>query len=138
MDIATMSREELERQLLWNQGGVGLGSVAGAALWNMQAPGPGKPDWPSIVAVGGDPSTYTDEELRKIVAFAQKVTERYDRMFRVRMGANLLILRKDGDGRWLRKRLTWCKGPMYSESLDEALAVLAPELFKKGEVVAGS
>jgi len=121
-----MTREEMIAKLLWNSGGNGFGicSVANAFMWTMDRPGPNNQDYPSIVAVTGSPKDYTDEELEKLVAFAEQATSRYDRMFSYRRGANLIIFEKFA-GQWLRKRLSWEMGPMFSPTLDEAIAIMA-------------
>lgn len=124
----SLSREELVGRLEWNSGGYGFGicSVASSMLWAMDRPGPDRPDLKAIVAVSGPAEKYTDEELEKIAAFAERVTARYDRLCSIRRGANLILLDKRDDmgGRWMRKRLTWTMGPMYSDTLDEALAAM--------------
>ena len=123
-----MNREEMAAKVLWNTGGHGLGicSVAIGALWGMDTPSAERPDYPSMVAVNGNPEDYTDEERIKIVAFSERVTAHYDKMFNCRRGCNLIIIGKPTtpDGKWFRKRLTWQYGPMYSSSLDEALKVM--------------
>ncbi len=124
-----VSRQELIAKLEWNQGGTGFGicSFAMAAIWAEDRPGPDKPDLKSIVAVNGPPDKYTDEELAKIVAFAERKTAAYDQMYRWRRGANLILINKHDTGigtLWLRKRLSWDHGPMYSATLDEALEVM--------------
>jgi hypothetical protein len=119
-------RTALIDQLEWNSGGYGYGlcSVAGAMIWEDDRPTKDKPDLKSIVAVCGDPAKYTDEELALIVEFSKVVTRRYDEMFKYRRGCNMILLDKRDDGMWLRKRLSWTQGPMYSPTLDEALAVM--------------
>lgn len=123
-----MTRQEMIAKLLWNSGGDGFGilSFANAMLWAQDRPGPGKPDLPSIVAVGGSPDDYTDEELEKLVAFGERTTARYDKIFSVRRGANLILFRKplESHGSWMRKRLSWESGPMYSKTLDDAIAFM--------------
>lgn len=125
-----LSRQEMIGKLEWNRGGYGFGicSVASSMLWAMDAPGPGKPDLKCIVAVSGSPEKYTDEELAKIVVFSERVTAKYDTMFRYRRGANLILLDKSSDLnseiKWMRKRLTWTQGPMWSDTLDEAISVM--------------
>lgn len=124
-----MTREAMIAKLMWNAEDAGFGfgicSVGASMAWAMDAPGPNKPDLPSIVLIGGPPDKYTDDELAKLVAFSEQATADYDSRFRYRRGANLLCINKSGDGRWLRKRMTWEIGPMYSITLDHAIAVLA-------------
>ncbi|MGE5392720.1 MAG: hypothetical protein ACM3NH_03175 [Candidatus Saccharibacteria bacterium] len=133
MDVSALPREELVKRVLWNSGGMGFGicAMANSMAWGLDRPGPDNPDWISIVAVSGAQESYTDEELRKIADFAEKVTARYDRLFSCRRGANVYLLKKWDDGTWMRKRLTWTQGAMYSRTLDEALRHLAPELFSQ-------
>ena len=124
----SVTREEKVTKLLWNSGGNGFGicSFANSILWAMDRPGPDKPDFPSIVAVGGSPEDYTDEEIDKLFAFSEFATARYDRFFGIRRGANLILFRKptDSGGPWLRKRMSWEMGPMYSPTLDDAIAFM--------------
>lgn len=123
-----MTREEMIGKLLWNSGGMGFGicSVAASMIWDMDRPTPDKPDYPSILAVNGPSDLYTDEELEKLVAFGDKITARYDTYFKYRRGANLTLIGKTDreDGMWLRKKLSWTMGPMYSPSLDEAITLM--------------
>ena len=121
-----MSREELIAELVWNGGGCGFGicNVANAMTWAMDKPGKGKPDLKSIVVVRGPPEKYKDEELRELAAFSERVTADYDKRYIYRRGANLICIDKTEDGRWMRKRLTWEMGPMFSDTLQEAIAVM--------------
>ena len=121
-------RQEMIEELEWNSGGYGFGicEIANSMLWAMDRPGPDKPDLKSIVAVSGPPDRYTDDELEKLVALSRRVTARYDEMFRYRRGANLILIDKpkESNGKWLRKRLSWNRGPMYSNTLDEAIEIM--------------
>lgn len=123
-----LSRQEMIDKLEWNSGGYGFGvcSFANSMLWAMDTPSSEKSDLKSIVAVSGPPKKYSDEELEKIVAFSERVTARYDKMFRYRRGANLILLDKPSfaDGKWMRKKLSWTEGPMYSDTLSEAIAFM--------------
>jgi hypothetical protein len=125
--VDALTRQEMIDRLEWNGGGYGFGvcAFAGMMSWALDEPGPNKPDLKSIVAVSGPPAKYTDEELTKLVTFAESKTARYDAMFRVRRGANLVLFdKREFDGKWMRKRLTWDMGPMYSDTLDDAIAVM--------------
>lgn len=82
------------------------------------------PDIKSVVIVNGPPEKYTDEELGKIVNFSREKTARYDRIFPCRREANLYILNKTEQGKWLRIQQSWRIGPFFSETLDEAIALL--------------
>src|SRR5208337_144505 len=121
---AAKERKALINQLEWNSGGYGFGicSVANSMMWALDQPTKDKPDLKSVVAVCGEPKKYTTEELRRIAEFSKAATERYDKMFSYRRGCNLILLDKRDEGSWMRKRLTWESGPMYSTSLEEALA----------------
>lgn len=114
-------------KLMWSEGGAGYGicSFAGAMLWESQRPSESYPDWPSVVAVRGPAEKYSDDELARLVEFSGARTARYDEMFRWRQGANLIVLDKVETGAWLRKRMSWTHGPMYSPTLAEALAVMS-------------
>lgn len=120
------TRDELISSVEWNSGGYGFGvcSLAGSILWGMQEPSAKKPDLKSTIAICGKPEKYTDEELEKVVAFAKRHDEKYDKMFRYKLGCNMILFDKTDEGRWMRKRLTWTMGPMYSPTLDEAIAVM--------------
>lgn len=115
-----MTRKEMVAKLLWNSGGI----FRNPLTWTMGRPTPSKPDWSSIVAINGSPNNYTNEELEKLVAFAEKATARYDLLFSYRRGANLILFEKLGE-RWLRKRVSWDMGPMFSPTLDEAIQFMA-------------
>jgi hypothetical protein len=129
-----MNRKELRLLLIdqveWNSGGYGFGicSVANSMMWAMDEPSADKPDLKSTVAICGDPKKYTDEELEKIVAFAKRRDKKYDEMVRYRRGCNMILIGKEEDNapshRWMRKRLTWNRGPMHSPTLDEAIAFM--------------
>lgn len=133
-----MSREELIARLMWNSGGTGYGvcQVAGAMLWADDRPTPERPDWISVVAISGPPEKYTDEELQILVDFSEEATRRYDTRWHWRRGANLICIGKDpfsssGPVSWMRKRMSWLYGPMYSATLLEALAVFTKDWSPK-------
>lgn len=123
----TGDRTDLIDKLLWNNGGTGFGicAFANSMSWTMSKPKEphGSDDLKSIVAVSGPPDKYTDEELQTLVAFSERRTADYDKMYKWRLGANLICIDKYSDNNWLRKRLSWDRGPMYSPTLSEALAV---------------
>ncbi|MBI2046807.1 hypothetical protein HYT26_01430 [Candidatus Pacearchaeota archaeon] len=127
-------RKEAEAKVLWlkpdSGTGFGLCAFAGQIIWNEQEPKKFNPetgrfddDWASVVAVIGPKLKYFDWELEKIIPFAEKMTQEYDKHWRYRVGCNLIILEKREDGRWLRKRMSWIEGQMYSKSLDEAIKI---------------
>lgn len=120
-----LSRRQMVEKLQWNRGGYGFGicEVAMSMMWAMDRPGPGKSDLKSVVAVSWPPKRYTDQELKKILAFSERITADYDKMFQWRRGANLVLIDKLGDGRWLVKRLSW-KNPVCKPTLEEAFAVI--------------
>lgn len=120
--------DELVARVEWFSGGGGFGlcRVANMMAWEMDRPdkSSGKGDLVSIVAVGLPKEKYTIEELRLIAGFADRVTARYDRLFGFRRGANMILIDKMSDGRWLRKRLSWTEGSMVSDTLADAIAVM--------------
>jgi hypothetical protein len=121
------SRDELIELLMWHEGGDGFaGNIALSMAWALDQPGPERPDLQSIVSIKGPPEKYTDEELRTLLEFSQRRTSRYDEMFTVRRGANLILFDKPEylGGVWKRKRLTWTHGPMTSPTLEEAIAAM--------------
>jgi hypothetical protein len=119
------TREELIARLVWNNGGMSYGvcSFAGMLISDLDRPGPGKPDLKSIVAVSSPPEKYTDEELQKLVAFSEEQTAAWDRISSCRRGANYILINKQDENSWYRKRVSWDMGLMHSPTLDEALAV---------------
>jgi hypothetical protein len=123
--VEEMTRDQLIEEIMWNDGGYGFGipSFGSRMLWALDTPGPDKPDLPSIVMVCSPTDKYTDDELRLLLAFSREKTAEYDRMFRIRRGANLVIFDKPTymNGKWMRKRLTWEFGPMHSDTLEEAI-----------------
>ncbi|MBX4195850.1 hypothetical protein KW796_02765 [Candidatus Parcubacteria bacterium] len=116
-------REELIAKLLWLDHDTE--HPADHLMRYLKRPGPDNPEPVSVVGVEGNPGDYSDEELEKIVAFAEKANARYDEHWRSRIGANFIVFGKSlHDGKWLRKRFSWYMGPMYSDSLDEAIAFM--------------
>jgi hypothetical protein len=125
------TRKEMIADMMWlapDLGhGFGICSFAASLIWGDQKPTEKKPDWKSVVFVKGPEKKYTLEEIKKLCAFSQSKTADYDRLFSVRMGCNIIIISKEesctkGKFSWLRKRITWESGPMYSKTLDEAIA----------------
>ena len=128
--MGKLTRKQLEDALLWNSGGTGFGicRVAGMDIWASRRPEHprGEDDLPFTVAVMGPKEKYTYSELLKLFRFSWRRTEEYDRMFRWRLGANLIHINKQVSNQgatWMRKRMSWEYGPMWSETLDEAIAV---------------
>lgn len=128
---------------MWNHGGAGFGlcEMAGIMMHAMDKPGSGKEDLKSIVTVGAPPEKYTDEELQKLADFSDHATAEYDgHGWAYRRGANLICFDKTEIGedqyRWLRKRLTWHMGTMYSETLEHAMAWMEPDREKRQELLA--
>jgi len=106
--------------------GFGICSFGNMMRWNIRRE---KKDWGSIVGTKVPLERYTKEDLIKMLLFAQKVTTDYDKYFRIRQGANIVILNKD-DSRtyekkpfkqWMLKRLSWESGKFYHDNLDEAI-----------------
>jgi hypothetical protein len=132
-------KEELIAKLMWNSGGAGYGvcAVAGAMLWGMDQPTETRPDLISIVAIGGSPCEYSDIELKRLVEFSEAATANYDKRWRYRRGANLICISKHEDSTgvyWMRKRMSWTMGSLFSPTLDEALAIFEREWAKPQEV----
>lgn len=137
-EVIQEKREDWIAQLLWNSQteglpGFGLCRISGMDAWDSQALQRDKPDWPAIVCVTGPPEKYTDEELRRLAEFARAETARYDRLFGVRRGANLICFDKREDGRWMRKRLSAYTGPMYSPSLEHAIWVMTASWLRSAQ-----
>jgi hypothetical protein len=127
-ETVTLDRQEMVDRLEWNHGGGGFGICreANSMMWAMERPKEphGADDLKSIVAVSAPADEYSDEELKKLVEFSERQTFEYDQRFRGRLGANVILIgKKFEETRWYRKRLSWESGPMYSDSLDEAIAV---------------
>lgn len=122
-----MSRKELVEEIMWNDGGYGFrgGGIVASMAWAMDAPSASKPDLKSVVAVSGPPRKYGTDELRKLATFARQRTAAYDKMFRYRRGANLVLFDKVDSDTWMRKALSWESGPMFSATLDHAIAFMA-------------
>ena len=135
-----MSRQEMIAAMEWTapDSGMGFGvcAVGNMLMWAMDEPGPERPDLKSIVAVFGPPEQYDDQELRRLWAFSQRRTRDYDRMFRYRRGANLILIGKRSwsNGAWIRKRMTWNRGPMSSPTLGEAMATFDDQYAKTRSV----
>ncbi len=129
------THNELLKRFVWNDGGYGFGvcAIGNSLIWGSDRPGPDKPDLPSTVFLCGNPAKYTDEELAKLTEFADEQDRRYDEMFHWRRGCNAILFDKVEAGRWMRKRLTWQYGPMFSTTLDEAIAVFTKEWKRMDE-----
>ena len=91
----------------------------------------------SIVLVKGPADQYADDELEALVAFSDRQTADYDRLWKTtkpadqvkaRDGCNAIIIGKALDGNWLRQRLSWYSGEMFSPSLAEAMEVFDKNL----------
>jgi len=123
-----MNRQQMIEQMEWltpdSGTGFGICSVGNSFLWAMQEPSKAQPDLKSIVAIKGPTIKYTDGEITALFEFSQRQTARYDELFRYRLGANMIIIDKTDWG-WLRKRMSWDMGEMYSKTLDDALAVFS-------------
>jgi hypothetical protein len=63
--------------------------------------------------------------LELIVKFADERNRIYDRMFSYRRGCNAICIDKFSKTSWLRKRLSWTMGPMFSASLEEAIEFMS-------------
>ena len=91
----------------------------------------------SIVLVKGPADQYADDELEALVAFSDRQTADYDRLLqtasqvKARDGCNAIVIGKCSDEistRWLRHRLSWHIGPMFSPTLAEAMEVFDKNL----------
>ena len=127
-----MERQKMIDEMEWLEAGSGTGfgicRVANMLfMWGTDEPGPDRPDLKSVVAVKGNPEDYTDEELTALYEFSQRQTADYDKHWRYRRGANLIIIGKRF-GKWLRKRMSWDMGEMWSDSLEDAMAVFDRDL----------
>jgi hypothetical protein len=126
------TRHRMIREMVWltpdSGGGFGCCSFGASFIWGDQMPSKEHPDWKSTVFVKGPAEKYSLRELRKLHRFSKKKTVEYDRLFSVRMGANAIVMDKvqhdfSENTSWLRKRMSWEMGTMYSKTLDEAIAV---------------
>ena len=120
-ETGTMTRQAMESRLTWNSGGYSLSGMAGLTWGLIDGP-----DIPSTVAVSGPPSRYTDDELSKIVAFAEWQDARYDKLFRVKRGCNGILFDKldwlsTRPVRWMVKKFTWESGYESHATLDDAI-----------------
>lgn len=122
------TRQEMIKDMVWltsdSGGSFGSCSFGAAFIWGDQMPSADNPDWKSIVFVKGPAEKYNDEEIGKLYQFSVEKTAEYDKLFTVRMGANAIVMDKVAGEKiyWLRKRMSWECGPMYSETLEEAIA----------------
>ena len=116
------TRQQLIDALMWSDGGTGWGVCA---IGNMLAAKMNANEIRSCVTVQGNPDDYTDEELEKLVAFSKERSEYHRRICgNILSSDNLTIIRKNKNN-WLRKRRSWEYGPMYSNTLDEAIAFMS-------------
>ena len=90
-------------------------------------PGLGRTDWCSVVGVIGLEADLTPDELAWIRDFGRRCTAAHDQHDSQRLGTVLITFKKiprsDGPAAWDRRRQTWVQGPMWSQSLPEALVV---------------
>jgi hypothetical protein len=131
-----MNRQQMIDKLQWNDGGYSGGGFESMMAWAMAEPRSREEDLKSIVAVTGPPDKYTDEELEKLVGVSDRITADYDTRWRIRVGANIWIVDKIDltafrsetnphlTYTWLRKKLTWERGLMHSDTLDEAIKIM--------------
>ncbi len=119
-----MTRDEMISKLMWNNGGGSYGICTVGSMFAIAcAP---KQTLPSCVAVGGPADKYTDEELTKLVQFSENSTANHIKSVgSVLYGDNLTIIDKIDECRWLRKRISWEMGPMFSNTLDDAIAFMS-------------
>jgi hypothetical protein len=115
------SREEIIREIQWGRG-TPFCDMGTFISWATDTPSSTHPDIGSVVMVHGPPEKYTDEEPGKILEFSRKQTEYYDKLFSYRRGANLYVIDKIDEGKWLRMQQSWKIGPFFSETLDEAIS----------------
>lgn len=134
-----MERQVMIDRLMWLTADSGLGygipSFTNMLIQSSMTPSKPEDDWKSVVAIKGPADKYTDKELEKLVAFSDAYTADYDTRWRVRMGANLIIMDKvtfnwtdPPTTRWLRKRQSWERGMMHSDTIDEAIAHFSKDL----------
>lgn len=115
-----MTRENLIEKLLWITPNSGWGFGLGGGLF--QALSPSKRTIKSAVVIKQPESKYTDEELEKLLAFSEKVTEHHVKLLgSVLVSDNLIVIDKMEDGSWLRKARSWEMGEFFSPTLDEAI-----------------
>lgn len=130
-----MNREEAIASLMWCYAPGDPRARFGGGTWEIDPEASYEDrerygrDWKSTVCVGAPAEQYTDEELIAIAEFAARSTARYDNMFGRRRGMNYIMIEKrhfsgqHAPPEWFRARASWSQGPMYSNTLVEALAV---------------
>lgn len=122
MDVSSMTRQQLIDSLLWSDGGAGWGVCA---IGNMFSAILSRQEIKSCVTVQGDPDSYTDDELRKLVVFSEERSANHRRVCgNILSSDNLTVIRKQSNN-WLRKRRSWEIGSWYSETLDDAIAFMS-------------
>lgn len=114
-----MDRQALIARFLW-----AVDAFEPLALKGPRRLSVGEQDWPSTVCLIAPQEKYTNGELQALCEFADEHDAAYDKVFSYRKGCNLIVFDKCPDGRWLRKRLSWYIGPMYSPTLESALDFL--------------
>lgn len=97
-----MTREELTEAIAWHNG-----RITGSRT-NLK----------SRVLLEGPPDKYTDEELQRVLEFAERRT----REDKVNPGSNLIYLDKD-ENSWIRFREDHSLGTTRRRTLDEILRV---------------
>ncbi len=84
-------------------------------------------EWSSIVAIVGDPGDYNEEELGKLIRFAEEKTARHNERGRSWANPNFIIIGKEGPNRWVRKMMTWTDAvPNYSRDINLAIMFMNP------------
>lgn len=126
MEQTTIDRVKLAESIQWltPDSGTGFGICSFAGMIMHQS-GPKI----SMMLVRGPMDKYTDAELALLADFAQHVDVTHPKD----SGWNNMVFDKETlwNPRWLRKRMSWEMGPMYSLSLPEALGIFYIDVYTK-------
>lgn len=108
-----MTRDEMIDWLQWAEGGYGFGThrVGNVAVWSFDENELAGSAFKFEVGVVGPPEKYADEELEELVCMSMSEMLRFNSTSLQRRGGSVVLFDKI-DGAWIRRYMSWTKGPI--------------------------